>query len=136
MARVVKNDKGLKVISMSISEARAIGLGFDYFGKRVVICDRCSKYINNNVYYVATLNQCLCTSCYFEWYEHAKKYNDDESYETKKFKETLNALKANNILVTDKHLVESSQILRLLFLLLEFLLIIIIIGVVLFESTR
>lgn len=100
MARVVKNDKGLKVISMSISEARAIGFGINYFGKEVVICDRCNKYINVATYYIAILNQCLCPNCYHEWYKHAKRY-DDESYETKKFKETLNALKANNILVID-----------------------------------
>lgn len=101
MARIVKNDKGFKVISMPISEARAIGFGFDYFGKRVVICDRCSEYINDNVYYVATLKQCLCASCYFKWYEHAKRYNDDMPYEIKNFEETLNALTANNILVID-----------------------------------
>lgn len=102
MARVVKNDKGLKVISMSISEARAIGFGFNYFGKEVIICDRCSKYINVATYYIAILNQCLCPNCYHEWYKHVKRYDDDESYETKNFKETLNALKANNIPIKNK----------------------------------
>lgn len=115
MARVVINNKGFKVIHMSVSEAKIIGFGIDYFGKRVIVCDKCFRPINDNVYYVATLKQCLCTSCYFKWYEHAKKYNDDESYETKNFKKTLNALKANNILVIDKRSVEISQILSLLF---------------------
>ena len=101
MARIVINGKRFKVICMSVSEAKVIGFGIDGSEKRVIFCDKCCEPINGNVYYVATLNQCLCTSCYFEWYEHAKKYNDDESYETKKFKETLNALKANNILVID-----------------------------------
>lgn len=97
MARVVKNGKGFKVISMSISEARAIGFGIDYFDKRVVICDRCSKYINVATYYIAVLNQCLCSNCYFEWCEHAKRYDEDKSYENKHFEETLNALIAKNI---------------------------------------
>lgn len=102
MARVVINDKGFKVIYMSVSEAKVIGFGIDNFEKRVIICDKCCEPINGNVYYVATLKQCLCTFCYFKWYEHAKRYDDDKSYETKNFEETLNALKANNILVIDK----------------------------------
>lgn len=101
MARVVENDKGLKVISMSISEARAIGFGIDYFNKNVVICDRCSKYINVATYYVAILNQCLCPNCYYEWYIHAKRYDDiynsDSAFENKHFERIINALIENNI---------------------------------------
>ena len=101
MARVVINDKRFKVICMSVSEAKVIGFGIDSFEKRVIVCDKCCEPITGNVYYVAALNQCLCTSCYFKWYEHSKRYNEDKSYETKNFEETLNALKTNNILVID-----------------------------------
>ena len=102
MARVVINNKRFKVICMSVSEAKVIGFGIDNSEKRVIVCDKCCEPINGDVYYVATLNQCLCISCYFKWYEHAKRYNDDKPYETKNFEETLNALKANNILVIDE----------------------------------
>lgn len=101
MAKIFINSKRFKVICMSVSEAKVIGFGIDSSEKRVIVCDKCCEPINGNVYYVAVLNQCLCISCYFKWYEHAKRYNDDKPYETKNFEDTLNALKANNILVID-----------------------------------
>ena len=102
MARVVINDKRFKIIYMTIFEAKAIGFGVNNSKKRGITCDACCEPINYNVYYVAVLNKCLCTFCYFEWYKRAKRYNDDKPYETKNFEETLNALKANNILVIDE----------------------------------
>lgn len=105
MARVVINDKGFKVISMSISEARAIGFGMDYFDKRIVICDRCGKYIDVDTYYIAVLNQCFCSTCYYEWYKYAERYDEDKPYENKHFEETLNALISKNIPIKDKDLV-------------------------------
>lgn len=102
MARVVINDKGFKVICMTVSEAKAIGFGINDSGKRVIICDRYCKRINVATYYIAVLNQCLCPNCYYEWYIHAKGYDKDKSYENKHFEETLNALNAKNIPIKNK----------------------------------
>lgn len=102
MARIVKNDKGFKVISMSVTEAKIIGFGIDDFGKTVIVCDKCGYSIDNSLYYVATLHYALCPKCYHEWYEHAKRFDEDESYENKHFEEVLNALKADNIPVANK----------------------------------
>lgn len=113
MARVVINYKRFKVICMSISEARAIGFGIDYFGKGTVICDRCSKYINVSTYYIAILNQCLCPNCYHEWYIHAKRYDDiyhsDSAFENKHFERITTALMENNIPIKYKDWVFNSS---------------------------
>lgn len=102
MANVIKNDKGFKVISMSISEAKAIGFGIDDVDKRVIICDKCGKRVNVATYYIAVLNQCLCPNCYYEWYIHAKRYDEDKSYEIEHFEETLKLLDAKNIPIKNK----------------------------------
>lgn len=106
MANVIKNDKGFKVISMSIYEAEAIGFGINYFGEIVFVCDKCGEYINVDTYYVAVLNKCLCPNCYYEWYIHAKRrdniYHSDTAFENRHFEETFNALMENNIPIKNK----------------------------------
>lgn len=76
MAEIVKNDKGFKVLKMSLEEVNSIGgLG---------ICDFCNA-ASHEGYYIAVLNMWYCPKCYKEWISRAKYYPEDASIENKNF---------------------------------------------------
>lgn len=76
MAKVVKNEKGFKVIEVSLTECvQWGGLG---------ICDSCGN-ASFKGYYVAVLNQMFCENCYKKWCERAIYYPEDSRIEERNF---------------------------------------------------
>jgi len=77
MAKVIENDKGFKVIELSLSEVNKAfgGLG---------ICDYCNKasFTQN---YIAVLDQCYCPECYIDFKDRATHYPEDSFIENNNF---------------------------------------------------
>lgn len=82
MAKIIKNDKGFKVISITNDESIKLGFGI-YPGE--CICMHCNDIISEEIYYIAALNDVMCKSCYDEWYQDATHYKEDEQYENRYF---------------------------------------------------
>lgn len=80
-AKVIKNEKGFKVIEISGD------LLVDKLAKfgSVGVCDGCMSWHKGIGYYVAVLNQWLCKKCYDEWISRATWYKEDERIELKNF---------------------------------------------------
>lgn len=78
MAKIIDNPKGFKVIEISRAELVAKIDG------SIGICDYCNE-THATGYYIAVLNQWFCPKCYAEWQGYAKRYPDDEPYETENF---------------------------------------------------
>jgi len=77
MAKVIENEKGFKVIEISLSEVNKAfgGLG---------ICDDCNKAsFKHN--YIAVLNQCYCPECYTDFKARATYYPEDSKIENTNF---------------------------------------------------
>lgn len=77
MARIVENDKGFKVIALSVEDAFKLGWGN--------VCMNCNNLIKGEMYYIAVLNDVMDLECYNKWYKRAKLYADDKYYEDKNF---------------------------------------------------
>lgn len=91
MAKIVNNDKGFKVISLSTKDAASLGFGLYCSG--ACVCMHCNKVcVSGNIYYIAVLNDTMCKDCYEEWLKDAKRYSEDIPIEDRNFnycKETL-----------------------------------------------
>ena len=100
MAKIVNNDKGFKVISLSVDEAGVLEFGVE--GTGLCICMKCNKYIipssvnikneaeqkkivHGDIYYVAVLNDTMCRDCYEEWLKDATRYVEDIPIEERNF---------------------------------------------------
>lgn len=71
MAKIVNNDKGFKVISLSTEDAASLSFGVN--GSGDCVCMRCSKYcLSGDIYYIAVLNDTMCKDCYEKWLRGAK----------------------------------------------------------------
>lgn len=91
MAKIVKNDKGFKVISLSTEDAASIGFGL--YGSGACVCMHCNKgRLSGDIYYIAVLNDTMCKDCYEEWLKDAVKYADDAPYEEQNFNRYKEAL--------------------------------------------
>lgn len=77
MAEIINNEKGFKVIKVSIIEIANWG-GFG-------ICDWCDGYVGSHGYYVAVLHTVMCEKCYKEWCERATYYPEDKHVEDRHF---------------------------------------------------
>ena len=77
MAEIINNEKGFKVIKLSLGE---VNKSFGGFG----ICDSCNdaSFVHN---YIAVLNQCYCPTCYEEFCQNATYYPEDSKYENTNF---------------------------------------------------
>lgn len=84
MAAIFNNEKGFKVIEVTLNDCLCLG-GWGF-------CDRCTDKIGKG-YYVAVLNWVMCESCFKEWYETAKRYPEDEDFENKVFLKMKRILK-------------------------------------------
>lgn len=60
---------GYKVIQLTRLEAAAIEFGN--------ICDRCNSITNDDMYYVAAINQLVCHNCYENKISKYPKYKDN-----------------------------------------------------------
>lgn len=82
MARIVKNDKGFKVIAATTAELiDKAGM----YGARG-FCDNCGM-ITFKGYYVAVLAWWMCPICYTQWYRRATHHDEDTEFENDRFKE-------------------------------------------------
>lgn len=88
MAKQISNKKGFKVSKLSKVEV------LDMWGKYggVGICERCNEIPAEGGYYVAVLNQYLCTKCYKDWIKDAKVYEEDKYFENINFTEVQKKL--------------------------------------------
>ena len=62
---------GYKVIKLTRLEAAAIEFGN--------ICDRCNSIANDDMYYIAAINQLVCRNCYKNKISKCHKHNDVET---------------------------------------------------------
>lgn len=83
MAKIVNNDKGFRVISLSKEEAASINFGVD--GSGACICMHCGRFIDKDIYYIAVLNDTMDKECYDKWYEGATRYTEDIPIEERNF---------------------------------------------------
>lgn len=92
MAKIVNNDKGFKVISLSEEEAVSIGFGIWYRNDEdtddlhTCICMNCNKgCLSGDIYYIAVLNDTMCKDCYEKWLKSATRYTEDIPVEDRNF---------------------------------------------------
>lgn len=84
MAKIVNNDKGFKVISLSTEDAASLGFGID--GSGTCICMHCNKGCRSgDIYYIAVLNDTMCKNCYERWIKSATRYTEDIPIENRNF---------------------------------------------------
>lgn len=83
MAKIVNNDKGFKVISLSIEDAASLGFGL--YGSGACVCMHCNNIIKGDIYYIAVLNDVMDKECYDEWYKGATRYTEDIPIENRNF---------------------------------------------------
>ncbi len=92
MAKIVKSDKGFKLIEMSAAEV----IDFGGFG----ICDNCSKPAEKGIY-VAVLNCWMCDECFKKWHSRAKNFPEDREVGERNFEAYKNILKLHGHEVTE-----------------------------------
>lgn len=90
MAELIKNDKGFKVIKLSVGEAASIGFGL--YGSGTCICMHCNNPILGDIYYPVVLNDTMDKECYEEWYKDAINYPEDRQYEERSFQRVAKLL--------------------------------------------
>lgn len=90
MAKLVKNDKGFKVIKLSVDEAGKLGWGI--LGSGACICMQCNSSILGDIYYPVVLNGTMDKECYEEWYKDAINYPEDRKYEERAFQRIAKSL--------------------------------------------
>ena len=83
MAKLIKNDKGFKVIKLSVDEAGKLGWGIS--GSGDCICMQCNNPISGDIYHPVVLNDTMDKKCYEEWYKDAINYPEDREYEERAF---------------------------------------------------
>lgn len=76
MAKVLKSDKGFKLIETNRVEMAAIG--------SQGVCDSCNDLPEEGVY-IAVLGMWFCKGCYNEWDRNAIRYEQDAVYENRNF---------------------------------------------------
>lgn len=90
MAKIVNNDKGFKVISLSTKDAASLGFGLYCSG--ACVCMHCNNIIKEDIYYIAVLNDTMCKDCYEGWLKDAKRYSEDIPIEDRNFNYCKEAL--------------------------------------------
>ena len=91
MAKIVNNDKGFKVISLSTKDAASLGFGL--YGSGACVCMHCNEVcVSGDIYYIAVLNDTMCKDCYEEWLKDAKRYSEDIPIEDRNFNYCKEAL--------------------------------------------
>lgn len=93
MAELIKNDKGFKVIKLSVEEATKLHWGIA--GSGACICMHCNNPILGDIYYPAVLNDTMDKECYEEWYREAVNYPEDREYEERSFQRVAKLLNLN-----------------------------------------
>ncbi len=84
MAKIIENNKGFKIIEVSLDEVQQKYGGFG-------ICDWCNGDFNKFMY-ISVLNHCYCQDCYDNWNERAIYYEEDSNIEAKNFERSKELL--------------------------------------------
>jgi hypothetical protein len=79
MAEIIENEKGFKIIKLSLSE---INKAFGGYG----ICDDCNNASFDH-YYIAALNETYCPTCYEAFCKRARWYPEDSKIENANFED-------------------------------------------------
>lgn len=108
MAKIVNNDKGFKVISLSTEDAASIGFGL--YSSGICVCMHCGRCIISSpltdvpsasaveievigdIYYIAVLNDTMCKDCYESWLKRAEYYPEDKAIEDRNFNHYIKEL--------------------------------------------
>lgn len=77
MARLINTEKGFKVIVISQDEARFLGFGIS----KGCLCAHCNNIIQEEIYYIPVLNDTMDKECFNNWYNGARYYKEDATYE-------------------------------------------------------
>ena len=91
MAKIVQNDKGFKVIALSHEEGEKVGWGIwirsedNNEDECHFLCMYCNHDIEDELYYIAVLNDVMDKECYDRWYASATHYSDDVFIENRNF---------------------------------------------------
>ena len=96
MAEVVTNNKNFLIIKLNDEEANKLNFGiFKTDDDNLFLCGSCNVICNeNNVYYVAAINEILCEACMTDFVKNMNHYTDANSlrYEIKHFNYCANIL--------------------------------------------
>ena len=88
MAEIIANEKGFKVIKVSMVDcAHMGGMG---------ICDWCNDGILSDGYFVAVLDSVMCRKCYEDWCSRAEYYEEDSDFEARNFNHMKKVLRISD----------------------------------------
>jgi hypothetical protein len=76
VAKILKSEKGFKLIECSIPETTLFG--------GIGVCDFCGNASFSGVL-IAVLSSWYCTDCFEGWHNCATRYEEDESHENNVF---------------------------------------------------
>lgn len=85
----LENPKGFKVIQIPALLARAVLL--ETSGG----CELCGRITESDdiMYYIASINQVYCDTCFIAWYNSATRYKPDIEQEEKNYERVVQILK-------------------------------------------
>lgn len=100
MAEVIKNDKNFLIIKINEEEGNNLRFGMfpdnDY---NIFVCGSCNVICDDNMYYIAAINEILCEDCMNDFVKNMSHYTDENSlkYEVKHFNHCANHLNIDAI---------------------------------------
>lgn len=95
MAEIIKNDKNFLIIKINEEEGNKLRFGmFPNSDDNIFICGSCNVICNDNMYYIAAINEILCEDCMNDFVKNMSHYTDKNSlkYEVKHFNHYANRL--------------------------------------------
>lgn len=96
MAEVVTNNKNFLIIKMNEEEATKCNFGLLPYEKdsNIIICGSCNVVCDEELYYIAGINEVLCKDCMEDFVKNMNHYTDANSlrYEIKHFNYYTNIL--------------------------------------------
>lgn len=101
MAEIIKNDKNFLIIKINDKEANKLNFGiFRETDDNIYVCGSCNVICNDdNMYYIASINEILCENCMNDFVKNMSHYTDENSlkYEVKHFNHCANILDIDTI---------------------------------------
>lgn len=82
MAKIYNNNKGFLVVEITLEEATKLNFGIHNANPiNIILCGSCNKMCEENIYYVACLNEVMCKDCIEDYTKNSPHYIDDDSLE-------------------------------------------------------
>lgn len=100
MAEVIKNDKNFLIIKINEDEGNKLRFGmFPDNDDNIFVCGSCNVICDDNMYYIAAINEILCEDCMNDFVKNMSHYTDKNSlkYEVKHFNHYANILNIDAI---------------------------------------